>query len=287
MPALELTSSRLKLGRARDHLVALTRRVERFVRSDTYRLYSEHDTHTTEHTLRLRVVKQPKLDVWALLVGDVVHNLRSALDHIVWDLTARHLKVKPPYPPVGDWLLLEFPIFRGKTKFYGPPRRTPTRGCGLYKIRSVDPQLRACFDSLQPYHDGPKRDRNLLQVLHELDLIDKHRNIPVVASTVAPEEVKFIPGPVRWLLGQSAVRFEIVRLYPPGPFKDGAPLARIRQLGKWRATEYSLPMHTEPKLSFAIHLEPGRPTMGLPVLPMLAGMIARVEEIIDMFEVMP
>jgi hypothetical protein len=287
----ELASSRLKLGRARDHLMALDRRVKRFVKSDAYSLYSEYDPHTTEQILRLRIVKWPKLDAWSLLIGDVVHTLRSALDHIVWDLTIRHRGTRPAYPLDNDWRGLEFPIFRDKPVYLYGGQRRPTknrfpRGGGLYKIRGVDPRLHTLFESLQPFHDGPKRDRNLLQVLHELDLIDKHRNIPVLASTVIPEGINVVIRPLP-LLGQQALSFQIVKLYPPGPFKDGTPLARVRQSGKWRATTYWLPKNTEAELSFSVHLAKGRPTMGLPVLPALAGMIARVEEVIEMLEVVP
>jgi hypothetical protein len=283
----ELDAPRLKVRRANDHLVALDRRVKRFVKSETYETYAEYNPKTTEHLLRLRIVKKPRLDVWAAVAGDVVHNLRSALDHVVWELTIRNRGTKPAYPLTSDWKRIEFPIFRLKRDFHGAPSESGTNpfpyGSGLYKIRGVDPRLHALFDCLQPFHDGPRRDRNTLQILHELDIIDKHRHIPVLASVVAPEEIEIFPDRVLPAFA-SAIRIDVVEVFKPGPFQDGTPLAGFSQSGKFQVSSYALPMHVEPKLSFDVQLEKGRPTMGEPLLPTLGRMIKRVEEIIDLFE---
>jgi hypothetical protein len=165
--------------------------VERFVQSDAYSIYSEKDPHTREHIVFLKVEKTPRLDEWAANAGDVVHNLRSALDHLVWELTIRW-QGEPPYPLTNDWTGIEFPIFRGKKRYlYGRDKPKPAdkrgvRGSGLYKIRRLDRRFRALFKSLQPFRDGPRRGRNLLQVVHELDLIDKHRALPVLLTVVVP-----------------------------------------------------------------------------------------------------
>jgi hypothetical protein len=215
-------------------MVALDKRVERFVKADSHTIYSDYDPKTAEQILRIRPIRHPPLERWGLLLGDIVHNLRSALDHIVWDLTIRHRGQMPPYPLETDWRGIEFPIFLEKPYFLYGNKRSPSnhaepRGSGLYKIRGVDPGLRTCFQRLQPFRDRQRRYRHPLMVLHELDLIDKHRTIPVVASVVIPLEVTETEGPIGIPWIRNSIGLELVEIYPRGPFKEGTPLARIRQ----------------------------------------------------------
>jgi hypothetical protein len=44
--------------------------------------------------------KRPPREEWGAMIGDVFHNLRSALDHLVWELTKRHqgIEPSPPFP---------------------------------------------------------------------------------------------------------------------------------------------------------------------------------------------
>src|SRR5260370_40101662 len=58
--------------------------------------------------LTLRVETPAPLDDWSLIFGDCVHNLRSALDHLAWQLdaqpdasTAFPIRLNPPdrWPP--------------------------------------------------------------------------------------------------------------------------------------------------------------------------------------------
>jgi hypothetical protein len=281
---MAFAGARLKTRRAHNHLVALEKRVQRFVDSEPYAIYSEKDPPAREHIVFLKVLKPPRLEDWAIVAGDVLHNLRSALDHIVWELAIRHLG-KPPYPLERDWKRLAFPIFREKCVYlYGPDKKATKkilRGSGLDQIRSVDPAFQALFKSLQPFRDGPKRDRNPLQVLHELELIDKHRALPVLLSVVVPMGATITPTPISGIVGAA---LEPVEIFTPGPFKDGTPLARVKETGSAHITPYGLSVHMYPQLSFRVKLKERRPTMGLPLLPTLGAMHERVNEIIDLFQ---
>jgi hypothetical protein len=276
--------ARLKTRRAHNLLVGLEKRVQRFIDSDPYAIYSLKDPHAREHVIFLKVTKAPRLHDWAIVAGDAVHNLRSALDHVVWELTIRGLG-KPPFPLTKDWRRIEFPVFRERRVYlYGPnPNSTKegVSGSGLYKIRSIDPRFYALFDSLQPFHDGPKRDRNLLQVLQELDLIDKHRALPVLLSVVVPVGATIRPTVLSGLFDAA---LEPVEVFKRGPFKDGTPLARVKETGSAHITAYGLNMHMEPQLAFRVKLKERRPTMGLALLPTLRGMHERVNEILDLFD---
>lgn len=278
-------SARLKTRRAHNHLIALEECVKRFVQSEAYSIYSEKDTHTREHIVFLKVEKTPPVEEWAAVAGDVVHNLRSALDHIVWELSIRH-SGRPTLPVTGDWKRIEFPIIRDRDYFFYAKKpialaNLGARSSGLDKIGCLDPRFQALFERLQPFRYGPRYDRHPLQVLHEVDLIDKHRALPVLVSVAVPGRAtirttrldEFVP-----------VELEIVETFKPGPFEDGTPLARIKETGGIHVTRYGLKMYVEPKLGFRIKLEEGRPTMGLALLPALRRAHKRVSNVIDLFE---
>ena len=47
----------------------------------------EFDTHTWEWVERFQVRREMPLR-WGVILGDCVHNLRSALDHLMWQVTS-------------------------------------------------------------------------------------------------------------------------------------------------------------------------------------------------------
>ena len=76
-----------KLDRAKTHFQALNKSIGAFKRSKTQDFIVTHfDPDTGEKALSLKILKEPKNPEWGLILGDMVHNLRSALDHLVWQL---------------------------------------------------------------------------------------------------------------------------------------------------------------------------------------------------------
>jgi hypothetical protein len=59
----------------------------------------------------LRVRQPPPIDEWAVIFGDAVHNLRSALDSLVWELA--HFDGQVPRNPRG----LYFPVVTDSMKW--------------------------------------------------------------------------------------------------------------------------------------------------------------------------
>lgn len=54
-----------------------------------YQSEGAFDANTSEWVVRFCVLEAPPLK-WGVLIGDVVHNLRSALDHLAWQLVLRN-----------------------------------------------------------------------------------------------------------------------------------------------------------------------------------------------------
>ena len=115
-------------------------------------------------------VGQPFPDLWGLLLGDVVHNWRCALDHIAWALYKR-----------GTANLSErrerdvsFPIFTTRTAFNDSLKKN---------LPGVKLRDTAVVRRYQPYLGGKRRSsKHVLLVLQELSNADKHRFLqPVIA----------------------------------------------------------------------------------------------------------
>lgn len=78
---------RLKLDRARKHIDDLTALIDEFLKRGPYRL-EQVSVAPHGHGVRLHIVEEPPAEL-ALVVGDAVHNMRSALDVAFIDAAAR------------------------------------------------------------------------------------------------------------------------------------------------------------------------------------------------------
>ena len=67
-----------KIERAKEHATDLAEHIERFFQRELYRVLAENDPDTGDRAFRVQVIEQPLR--WAAMIGDTIHNLRSALD---------------------------------------------------------------------------------------------------------------------------------------------------------------------------------------------------------------
>ena len=88
--------------------------------------------------------------------GDVVHNLRSALDHLAYQLAI----VGSPGAEPGRQV--EFPIAKDLATYESDKPR---------KVKGMRPEAVRAIDLLKPYHGGTEA----FWRIHELNNIDKHR----------------------------------------------------------------------------------------------------------------
>jgi len=102
---------------------------------------------------------------WSVLAGEIVHHMRAAFDHVAWQLSS------PSYRS-SNTTQIEFPIYSfdpstDKDKL----RRYQGKVEGISK-----PSALARIESLQPYKAG-NRFAHPLWLIHDLDRIDKHREL--------------------------------------------------------------------------------------------------------------
>src|SRR5260370_28200532 len=105
------------------------------------------------------------------MIGDCVHNLRSALDHLVYQLAILNKA------PASARDKTSFPIFLDQNGFIGVTNK---------KVKPyVSAEAFAQIERSQPYFTAnpselPLMERHTLWVLSQLDIIDKHRLILVL-----------------------------------------------------------------------------------------------------------
>ncbi len=152
-------SAKLKLNRADHHILDLETQFTEFTNSDPYALAVSNDGGET--ILRLNFRKTiPKQ--WALIIGDAVHNMRTALDHMTWDLVGRDGGTQDRH--------VKFPTGDSRTSF----RAT----CNGIKTPS-----QSVKDLLKTTEAFPGGKGDTLYSLHQLDIADKHITLtPVVQS---------------------------------------------------------------------------------------------------------
>ena len=122
-----------------------------------------------ERSWWLEIVEQPPAVEWAGMTGELLHNLRSALDHLAYALCSAHDPNSEP--PVGT----EFPIFAHPERF-----DDTRRGGGLYKIRGMSPEMQAAIRDEQPFVIGERMPKaQSIWLLHGMSNIDKHRDLHI------------------------------------------------------------------------------------------------------------
>jgi hypothetical protein len=159
----------MKTRRAQEHFTALQAELDKWLENPkkyTVREYTDFDHGV--HIVRVEIGYISK--AIPVLVGDFVHNLRSALDNLAWELA--HLPPKRVFTEAGE-RHINFPIFKR--------RDDPT----YVSRRSLFPSAVAeIFDSFQPYKRGDAFRDDPLWQLNELWTLDKHRAIPMNSNSV-------------------------------------------------------------------------------------------------------
>jgi hypothetical protein len=238
-----------KLNRADHHLRDVRVAVSEFVESDFYETTTELDRRG-RLVGRAHNVKRPKPHL-SVLIGDAVHNFRSALDHLAFQLAAAYTDPLPAtFARTSAFPIFDSgPRFRGKRDGPGAAR----------KMRGMSRSARACLERLQPYHRKNPHLR-LLWMLEELSNVDKHRLLPLTGAV--PMGMSFHVG------GTSMIRLEGIEAFP-GPIEEGKPLTRVHgEFG--RPLDVTVKTSIAPDVAFDKRSE-ARSVRGLSVLDVLSG----------------
>ncbi|HVM34355.1 MAG TPA: hypothetical protein VM784_03325 [Actinomycetota bacterium] len=173
MSSPSLDGVRLKLDRAKEHFDALECEVLRYLEQADHRFFHKFDPHLRAFYLYVEVMKQPPPQL-GILVGEVLYNCSSALDHLVCQLARltnrRH-----------ECLRMEFPVFTTDVDDY----RKTTKRKGV--LEGVPDEAKDIIGDLQPFQArevGEDPQTHVLEILRLFHNIDKHRRLNLVATSV-------------------------------------------------------------------------------------------------------
>ena len=147
----------------------------------------------------------------ALVIGEILHNLHSSLDSVVWQLTV------PPQPLRPN--RIQFPIFKDVTDVPGSPGVRGYYNSGTRLLKEIDPVTHSVVRDLQPCF-APDPDAHPLWLLNQLHNIDKHRTLLLVTTAVGSAGFAVRSG--------NPQEVSIIRDVELGPLEDGMEIYRLR-----------------------------------------------------------
>ncbi len=204
-----VTGVRAKIERAEKHIRDLNREVGQFLSTNPYKAipkYNPQSGYTSYYLISFAAVPEPI----TAIIGDAIHNLRSAWDHLAYQLALSN-----GITDENSFSKVCFPI--------GESRKEYKR---IFE-RKVQPFLsekaNKAIELLQP-HKGANDE---FWAIHWLDIIDKHRAlITGVTSAILAIEVgyddivKFMPG-VDLGVGPESIPSRLVRFDNANPGRIG------------------------------------------------------------------
>lgn len=249
-----LDGARAKIERAKKHFTDLAQEDRQFMALDPYGIDPHYDPQTRKLRFKHRVSHNPDPVLWATLIGDAVHNLRSAFDHLAWQLVIAN-GGKP------DWHT-EFPVY------YGDPMKYESSTSG--KVEGMATGAVTLIEHLQPYRAGSQFDRDPLYILNALDIEDKHHFLLVVGGAAWMPSLELQGTYVH----VESVQFDGGRIIP---LIDGAETSTNVTFGAGSVVDV--------KIQFACHVafDQGGPGQGEPVMPTLQQLIGFTEQTLTLF----
>lgn len=244
---------RAKVVRAQRHLDELKSAIRSYLSAAPYSIEKNQVAGDIFYSVRVR---QPIPHDWPLIAGDIIHNARSALDLLAVQL----VQVAGGQPSEAT----AFPFARSQA--------TLQQTCAT-RLSGASVSARRFAQRLRPFPGGNR----LLHLLHELDIVDKHRLLLIVGAAYRHFELNVqLPHPG----GKGPVQFPPIAIRPADrlfPVSDGAVIFKIAAA----ATGGSM---AEPRFAFEIALgEPGDAS-GEPIPTVLEQLAAHVERIIGIAE---
>lgn len=172
MSGASLSGCKLKLVRAEKHFNDIAE-VLLGLENGECEIFPEIDEKAKVGWLRIRLNPKPP-DELSVMVGDCLFNVRSMLDHLVWQLVLANGQTP------SDWLY--FPISKSAKSF--------AENLGKHgRLDGVSPQAVALIERLQPYHGTDNEPLSLLSKLHN---VDKHQKLHL--TTVVARDTELVWG---------------------------------------------------------------------------------------------
>jgi hypothetical protein len=156
--------------------------VRDFFNRKPYEVAKDEESEPDRTLFWVTLRAEPPTDI-SLAAGDALHNMRSALDHMVYEISSKR---------ETDPRDTSFPLL-AEEENWDKRRKDGTLlvHSGLYRVRLLPDEAQTLIYNLQhwprpnpfdPDLFGPNRDR--LAELHALDIADKHKNLNVALAYI-------------------------------------------------------------------------------------------------------
>ena len=153
---------RVKIERAKQHIRELNAEVKSFFDTHPYVIGTKRNPQTRQLIYYVTSVRETPITL-AAIAGDVLQNLRSALDHLAYQL------VLVGTSGVGSAYHVSFPIADDAAKY---------KSESIRKVKGMRQDGIDAINAIKPYKGG----NDTLWRLHKLNNIDKHRFLITVGS---------------------------------------------------------------------------------------------------------
>lgn len=126
---------------------------------------------------RMRITEQPDPMI-AIMLGDFIHNLRTALDYIVVACSIRQRQGNASFP------VFFTDIFAKDDHGNFVVNDAEGRKSFESAVQGISPEARALVIGAQPYRYGAEAYREIIGIISRLENADKHRQIITVGGGV-------------------------------------------------------------------------------------------------------
>ena len=156
-----LSAPSAKLRRAEQHIERLDDAVGRYLNGEGRAPIMNKQADGVTLVVEVPMLREPP-GCLSLILGDALHNLRSALDYLAWQLVLANGRTPTEHT--------QFPIYDNRLTKKGKPRSVDVDG-------GIDGQALTLIERLQPYHRVNDPARHPLSILRHLSNVDKHRTL--------------------------------------------------------------------------------------------------------------
>ncbi len=173
---LDNSSALLKIGRAKELLDGLDNEVRAWHHTIPYSFSTHINPERTRASIVVRANHEPDIIRWSLIVADIIHNLRCALDHSFWAVLLNEFN---RILPAGSEKLT-FPLWDAAPN--SNQRKT---------FAPIGVKLFNAIESVQPYHHPfSAYPIHPLAILRDIDNANKHKLLFTVMPSISVVNLK-------------------------------------------------------------------------------------------------
>jgi hypothetical protein len=254
MSSVSTFGSKVKIERARKHLQELTTAIKEFFASNPFSVIYEDEAETGDRVYLIKINRQIPVE-WGAIIGDIIHNARTALDLLAWQM-----------------VLANGGTPNKRTKFPISSNAQEFEKRDIKHLSSASDKAIQFIRDLKPYQGGNES----LWKLHCLDITDKHRLILAVGAAFRHVEIT-TNVKVPWQ--GKPIEFPPIAIRPADrlfPLIDGAKVFRIEAQARTEGTSQDYF-----RFAFDIAFGDGEIVKGESVLPILQNLCNDVAQILD------